>query len=192
MLSDIQLGEASNLFNSQDQLPTNYFKNSQSFEECWMFHDGLNIDEARFGQVKKVETKADLKIFLKTMNKCFQKNDPQNPYGELGKYLKTAEDHWLENFATDRLQYFIIYKKKQPVAVASLTTFNKLGYISNVGSLKEVRGEGFGKLATLYCVRKSVDRGNSLHFLGTEEGNYPYEFYKRLGFENKFRAISWK
>ncbi len=207
MLSDIQLAQAEQLFLERDRQATFYFENtsrldklkeflsrkkySKSFEDCWMFHDGQQIDERKFDQVKKVTNQAELNIFLDTMNMCFQKNDPQNPYGELGEYLETAKDGWMQNHGSDRLQYFLVYKNDQPVAVASLTTFHELGYISNVGSLKSVRGEGFGKLATLFCVRKSVEAGNTYHFLGTEEGNYPYEFYKRLGFVDRFRAVGW-
>ncbi|CAN5274488.1 hypothetical protein BH10PAT2_BH10PAT2_1040 [soil metagenome] len=207
MLSDIQLAEAKELFDSKDGQTTIHFERvsrldklkefltrkrySRTFEDCWMFHDGKNIDQSRFDQVKKVENETDLEIFLETMSKCFQKNDPQNPYGELGEYLNVAKTSWLEFRETDRLEYFIVYKEDQPVAVSSLTTYKKLGYISNVGSLKSVRGEGFGKLATLYAVDQSVRQGNEYHFLGTEEGNFPYKFYKRLGFINRFRAIGW-
>ncbi len=209
MLSDIQLAEAEELFQARDRQPTLYFQNisrldklkefltrqkySPSFEDCWMFHDGQGIDESKFDQVKEVKTVADLVIFLDTMDRCFQKNDPQNPYGELGGYLDTAKDAWLKNQAEnpDRLHYFVVYKADQPVAVMSLTIFHQLGYISNVGSLPSVRGEGYGKLATLYGVRQSVLHGNHYHFLGTEEGNYPYEFYKRLGFIDRFRALGW-
>ncbi len=186
MLNDVQLAEAEQLF--QEKIHPRR-TDSQYFEDCWMFHSGENIDESKFSQVKKVQTQEDLLIFLDTMNRCFQKNDSQNPYGELGEYLVTAKESWIKN--QDRLQYFIVYKGEQPVAVASLTTFHQLGYISNVGSLKEVRGQGFGKLATLFCVRQSVLADNLHHFLGTEAGNYPYEFYKRLGFIDRFRAVGW-
>jgi len=205
MLDDTQLAEAEELFESKNRQSTFHFqqtsrldqlksffqarKHQQSFEDCWMFHDGKNIDRSKFNQVKKVESEEDLLVFLETMNLCFQKGDPQNPYGELGAYLTVAREGWLKHHGTDRLQYFLVYKQDQPVAVASLTTFKKLGYISNVGSLQSVRGQGFGKLATLFCVDQSIRNENTYHFLGTEEGNYPYEFYKRLGFVNRFRAI---
>ncbi|MBP9700192.1 hypothetical protein KBD71_02825, partial [Candidatus Woesebacteria bacterium] len=65
------------------------------------------------------------------------------------------------------------------------------GYISNVGSLRSVRGEGFGKLVTLYAVDQSIKNRNSFHYLGTEEGHYPNVFYTRIGFETKFKAVGW-
>ena len=117
---------------------------------------------------------------------CYQKDDPQNAYGELGDYLGVAESVWYKHHKTGKVEYFIFYKDKIPVAVSTLTNFQNIGYISNVGSLKEVRGQGFGKLATLYCVEQSKKRGNITHCLATEEGTYANEFYSKIGFSTKF------
>ncbi|MBU1071268.1 hypothetical protein KKG65_02540 [Patescibacteria group bacterium] len=79
----------------------------------------------------------------------------------------------------------------EPVAVTTLTNFAGIGYISNVGSLKKVRGKGFGKTASLYSAQQSVNNGNQVHALATEEGDYPNEFYKRIGFETKFSTLGF-
>lgn len=161
------------------------------YEDSWMFWKADEISDERFGQIKKVESEDDLRVYLETLDNCFQNDDPQGPYGELGDYLKVAEKVWYEHHDSNRIEYFIAYKGEKPVAVATLTNFENLGYISNVGSLKEVRGEGFGKLVTLYCVSVSKSRGNGSHFLATEEGTYPNEFYRRIGFETKFTGIAY-
>ena len=162
-----------------------------SFEDSWMFHSGRHIDVSRFGLVKKVTNETELKVFLKTFDACYQKDDPQNPYGELGDYLKVAEKVWHRHHKTNRLEYFLVYKGKKPVAVSTLTNHGSIGYISNVGSFREVRGEGFGKIASLYCVDVSKKRGNTKHCLATEEGTYPNEFYKRIGFITRFTAVAY-
>ena len=126
---------------------------------------------------------------MDTFNACYKKDDPQNPYGELGDYLNVARKVWSKYKRTNRLQYFVVFKGSEPVAVSTLTNFENIGYISNVGSLEKVRGEGFGKAATLFCVQESIKNGNDIHCLATEEGHYPNEFYKRIGFESRFNAI---
>ncbi|NTU66891.1 MAG: GNAT family N-acetyltransferase [Candidatus Moranbacteria bacterium] len=202
-----ELEEIESSMRSLDRKPTVYFENSEnfsetanllkrlgygkSFEDSWMFWTGEEISDDRFHQVKKVKDEDDLAIFLDTFNNCFRKNDPQNPYGELGDYLKVAEKVWKDLHRSSRIEYFIAYKDDKPVAVATLTNRDGLGYISNVGSLKEVRGEGFGKLVTLYCVDKSIINGNETHFLATEENTYPNEFYKRIGFETRFTGVAY-
>lgn len=79
--------------------------------------------------------------------------------------------------------YYLIYDGNKPVAVSSLTSREGIGYISNVGSLREVRGKGFGKLATFVCIHESMERKNQYHCLATEEGTFAHDFYTRLGFE---------
>ena len=163
----------------------NYEKEST---DQWMFFSG-KFDSKNFGTFKKVENINDLNVFLKTFNQCYQKDDPQNPYGELGDYIETARKAWLKKSKKNELEYFIFYDDNQkPVAVSSLTNFKGIGYISNVGSIKEVRGMGFGKKATFLCINQSILNKNKIHCLATEKGHYPYEFYKRIGFKDKFSA----
>ena len=160
----------------------------QAAEDSLMFHGGESIDESRFGNVKKVTTNEELDVYIDTFDKCYQKDDPQNPYGELGDYLTAARIAWQKHHASNRIEYFTIFKDNQPVAVATLTNHDGLGYISNIGSLRTVRGEGYGKLATLYCVSQSKKNGNTEHCLATEEGTNPNSFYKAIGFKTRFTA----
>lgn len=208
VLWDEQITKVENTLKSLKRKPTFYFENKQelyqlrniltsknykkSFEDSWQFWEGGEIDEKYFDSVMKVSSKSDLEIFLGVFDRCYQKNDPQNPYGELGEYLKAAEEAWHKHNANDRLEYFMVYKGDKPVAVSTLTNFEGLGYISNVGSLREVRGEGFGKAVTLYCVKESIAKGNKEHCLATEEGHYPNEFYKRIGFPVRFTTIAFR
>ncbi len=161
---------------------------SQSAEDSLMFHSGEGIDESRFSSVKKVMTNEDLELFITTFDNCYRKDDPLNPYGELGEYLKAARIAWQKHHVTNRIEYFIAYKDEKPVAVATLTSYKDVGYISNVGSLVTVRGEGYGKLATLFCVSQSKKNGNTTHCLATEEGTNPNKFYDAIGFKTKFTS----
>lgn len=163
----------------------------KSFEDCWQFWSNRTIDERYFNSVKEVITREELRIFLGVFDACYQKDDPQNPYGELGNYVKVTEDVWSKHHSTNRLQYFLVYRNGMPVAVSTLTNFGGMGYISNVGSLRKVRGEGFGKAATHYCVKESLKNGNEECCLATEEGQYPNEFYKRIGFVPRFTAVGF-
>lgn len=163
----------------------------KDYEDSWMFYQKEVENLDGFDQIKKVENEDDLNIFLDTFDHCYIEDDPQNPYGELGDYLIVAKNSWYQHHSTNRLKYFIAYKDDHPVAVATLNNYEGVGYISNVGSLKEVRGEGFGKLVTLYCVYQSQKRGNKIHCLATEEGTYPNKFYTGIGFKTLFTSICY-
>jgi len=204
VLKENEILEIEKLLISKERNPSIYFENNvmlrsfgetliqrgyqKEWEDCWQFWGGGIINANHFEGIKKVETPEDLQVFLMTFNACYQKDDPQNPYGELGDYLKVAESVWSKHKGTNRLEYFVVYEGVKPVAVSTLTNFEGLGYIANVGSIKEVRGKGYGKAATLFCVDQSIKNGNIEHCLATEEGAYPNEFYKRIGFISRFTA----
>jgi len=207
VLSEKELLKIEEIMVSSNRKSAVYFENKQElqslkelletegykkeYEDSWMFWAGGELDSSRFSLVKKVTNSEELKLFLETFNNCYQKNDPQNVYGELGDYLKVSEKVWKKHSRRNRLEYFMIYKGDKPVAVSTLTNHDGIGYISNVGSLREVRGEGFGKIASLYPVSQSIKNGNLEHCLATEEGTYPNEFYKRIGFETRFTAVCY-
>ncbi len=163
----------------------------KSYEDSWLFWKGGKIDSRHFTSIKKVENEDDLKLFLKTYDSCFRKDDPKNPYGELGDYLKVIEKTWRKYHDTGRVEFFMVLKGDRAVAVSVLRNKSGMGYVTDVGSLMDVRGKGYGKAATLFCVKRSLENGNDTHFIATEEGTYPNEFYKKIGFEPKIRGLCY-
>lgn len=202
------LKQIENTFNQYNKVPLIAFENTsslndlkdfikqhgyqQEYENSWMFHEGKNIDKSRFNEVRKVRNLEELEIFINIFDRSYQKDDPQNPYGEVKEYLNDSRNTWEKYHNSNKFEYFIGFNKNQPVAVSVLTNYEDMGYISSVGSLPEVRGQGYGKLVTLYAVQQSVNNGNIYHCLGTEEGHYPHRFYQRLGFSTKFTNVGFK
>jgi predicted GNAT family acetyltransferase len=207
-LTDSHIQEVINYSETENIKPAVYFENRNDLvslkttlgrngfnkiaEDSWMFCSKPISYQSNFNMVKKINTPDDLKIYIDTFNRCYQKNDPQNVYGELGDYLKSTARAWLARHTSDYIQYFLVFDNQEPVAVSALTNCCGIGYISNVGSLPSVRGKGFGKTATLFAIYQSQKNGNEIHCLATEEGTYPNEFYKRLGFKTKFTALLYE
>ena len=99
---------------------------------------------------------------------------------------------WHNLSPKDKIALYTTYNDQgDAVAVSILSSGNNIGYITTVGSLPSVRGEGYGKHATYHCLQESVKRGNKYHCLATEKDTYPYEFYKRLGFKNEFTSVCY-
>lgn len=196
-LTDYQIKIIENKLSIARRKPALYFENNdqnkllidhitrrgykKKFEDSWLFYEDEipSIDESL---VKKVETLSDLETFINMFDQCFQPNDPQNPYGSMGDYDKIMRKSWIKLHRSNYVENYIILQNGEPVAVSSLTNYQGLGYISNIGTLQRVRGQGFGKAATYTVLHKSFQNGNTIHFLGTEDGTYPDQFYKRLGF----------
>jgi len=58
-----------------------------------MFYIEESVDLPEDYKVVSVSNEQELAIFLDVFKECYQKNDPQNPYGEWGQgYLKTISD----------------------------------------------------------------------------------------------------
>lgn len=206
-LSPSQLSKIEDTLISLKRTPVIYFEDTKrmctlgeflkkngykkEFADCFLFYQKKTVDQTHFKEIKKVETEKDLEIFLETENKCYQKDDPQNPYGELGDYLELARKFWFRHHKTNRVEFYTAFKNGAPVSVGILTNYDDIGYLACIGSKKEVRGQGYGKAISLYMIQQSINHRNKYHCLATEEGHYPYEFYQRIGFKPIFTAVGY-
>lgn len=205
LLNKNHLDSIAQQFSAIQRVPTICFENREAlkhnidflklhgytheYHDSWLFFKDETPNPLEFHDIITVATPEQLKIFLDTFDLCYRKDDPQNPYGEVKEYLPTTKKLWLSYGNSDQVKYFIAFDNKEPVAVSALTSYKGLGYISAVGSLQKVRGKGFGKKVSLFAASISRSLGNTQHFLLTEVGSYPYEFYKRIGFIEKFVGV---
>ncbi len=165
------------------------------FKDAWMFHDSPpQFSDATFEpSIRLVENSDDLNLFCTVMDQCYREKDPQNPYGELHAYLDVTKDAWLHNQQSKNLIYFIVTDPKTSTAcgVGTISIYNQIGYISNVGTLQSVRGQGFGKLAMHYALHITQKRHCTIHALATEFGGFPHKLYDHLGFKVGFTASAY-
>ncbi len=157
-----------------------------SSQDCWMFWEGESpyLDESNIFEVKSDE---DFEKWVETFLRSYPKDDPKNPYGEQVEFSKVIDKAWKRGMLKNDC-CFLAFDNNKPAAVGMLTSYQGKGYISAIGSVPEVRGRGFGKRMSLFCVRESFRRGNEFHFLATEKEHFPFNFYKKIGFSPKFTA----
>lgn len=202
IVSNEELNYIEDFFKKRNRLPSVYFSDDEknkplvdflnnkgykiSAKDSWLFwnKESPNIDSEG---VIEVDDNADFEKWINTFVKSYPKDDPKNPYGEQSKFAEVLKKSWYDK-KTKNDNYYLLLEDNKPVATAILTNYNKMGYISGVGSIPSVRGKGFGKKISLHCVNESIRLGNKHHFLATEKGDYPYEFYQRIGFEPQFVA----
>ena len=202
LITDDELQKIEDFFKKVDKKPTIYFLDDEKYKEIsksllnkryeisskdyWMFwnKDIPSVDETDIIEVKSNE---EFEKWIETFIKSYPKDDPQNPYGEQTQFANIIRKAWNEK-KTKEDKYFLVLDNKTPVAVGILTNYNGMGYISGIGAIPSFRGKGFGKRISLYCVKKSFEQGNKIHFLATEKGHYPFNFYERIGFKPEFIA----
>jgi ribosomal protein S18 acetylase RimI-like enzyme len=201
-ISKDELQSISNFFKKRKRAVTIYFPEDGRYEQIsamllnkgynlssndyWMF---WNKEIPKFKDKDIIEVKSDIDFekWIKTFIKSYPKDDPKNPYGEQREFAEVIKKVWYERKSKND-KYFLAFDSQEPVAVGILTSYNGMGYVSGVGTIPSVRGNGFVKKISLHCIKESFKQGNKAHFLVTEKGHFPFEFYKRIGFKPEFIA----
>ncbi len=202
VISNNELKEIEKYFVSKNRQPSIYFSDDEknmplekilqkegyniTSKDVWLFWD-KPTPELKDSDIIEIKNNEDFEKWIKTYIKSYPEDDPKNPYGEQTGFAKVLRKSWYaQNNSKDK--YYLLYDEGNPVATAILTNCNKMGYISSVGSIPSVRGKGFGKKISLHCVKESFKQRNKRHFLITEKGDHPYDFYQRIGFKPKFSS----
>lgn len=87
------------------------------------------------------------------------------------------------SLADSRFMHYVVRRGGEPVAVARRATFDRLSYLSSIGTVDRARGLGFGRLVTASALLDALDAGSEWVHLGVFADNPPaIALYERLGF----------
>lgn len=173
---------------AQELVEFSQFLSERGYEhqtsEVFMFHSGQNLNQLNHSALKKVETEADLEVFMGIFDRCYRGEDERVGRGSgFNQCLQSTQDDWRRFHRHNRVEFFILYYEQQPVGIISLTNFEGLGYLSNIGIVPDYQGLGLGKQITLSGVYLSKQHGNQHHFLIAERGGKPEKIYTKIGFK---------
>ncbi len=161
----------------------------QGSYEVWLEMQNPHIDNEKFEQVREVKSQDEMNVFLRTIDAGYGANDPDNPYGGLGKYLDQLQNAFTARGDHAKIKHYVIFNDEGlAVGVGSLTSYEGIGYISNIATIPSARRHGYGSAILNYLLDLSVKKGNSIHCLATEIGEYPDRLYRKIGFTELFRA----
>jgi ribosomal protein S18 acetylase RimI-like enzyme len=80
--------------------------------------------------------------------------------------------------------HYLLRDEGRPVAVARRATFDRVSYLSSIGTAVLARGQGFGRLVTAAAARDAVAAGSDWTHLGVFADNREaIRLYQSLGFE---------
>jgi GNAT superfamily N-acetyltransferase len=204
-LTDEIIAKAERYFRSINRKPIFYFAEdalneenekllinkgyAQTDYEVWLEQKTPKINVDRFDQIRKVENEQDLEVFIKTIDRGYGADDPDNPYGGLGDYLSQIRESFRLHGASGKITRYIIFDENDnPASVGSLTNYERIGYISNIATVLEKRRQGYSAALLNYLLDNSVKAGNKTHCLATEVGSVPDKIYRKVGFTEMFRA----
>ena len=93
----------------------------------------------------------------------------------------TAET--IASFADPRFMNYVAWLDDEPVAVARRATFDGASYLSSIGTVERVRGQGMGRLVTASAVVDAAVAGSEWIHLGVfAENRAALRLYEGIGF----------
>jgi ribosomal protein S18 acetylase RimI-like enzyme len=87
------------------------------------------------------------------------------------------------SLADPRFTHYLVRRDGVPVAVARRATFDRISYLSSIGTARAVRGMGLGRFVTASAMLDALDEGSEWIHLGVFADNRPARrLYEGLGF----------
>ena len=131
-----------------------------------------------------LEKTTDMKLYSEEMINAYQTGDEDDPYGDLDSIYKEvyANHKKIENAYTE--EFFYAKVNDQIVGVTSSIYDNEIYGIYGLAVKKDFRCKGIGKEIIKQQLQMCRDKKLKIAFLQTEEGYYPADTYRKLGFKD--------
>ena len=166
-----------------------FFDNSYELvsNEVWQIFnnfEGLDNIKTNCSLNVKLEKTTDMKLYSEEMIKAYQTGDADDPYGDLDSiYKEVYQNHKkIKNEYTE--EFFFAKVNDKIVGVTSAVYDNEIYGIYGLAVKKDFRCKGIGKEIIKQQLKMCRDKKLKLAFLQTEEGYYPADTYRKLGFKD--------
>lgn len=166
-----------------------FFDNSYELvsNEVWQIFDNFEeLDGIRTNcdLNVKLEKTTDMKLYSEEMIKAYRTGDANDPYGDLDLVYKEVYENYknVENEYTD--EFYFAKVNDEIVGITSGVYDNEIYGIYGLAVKKDFRCKGIGKEIVKQQLKMCRDQKIKLAFLQTEEGYYPADTYRKLGFKD--------
>lgn len=155
--------------------------------EVWQIFDNFEeLDEIKTNCSLnvKLEKTTDMKLCSEEMIKAYQTGDKDDPYGNLDSAYKEVYENYktLNNEYT--YEFYLIKVDDKIVGITSGVYDKEIYGIYSLAIKKEFRRKGIGKETIKQQLQICKDKNLKLAFLQTENGYYPADTYRKLGFKD--------
>lgn len=132
----------------------------------------------------KLEETMDMKLYSEEMINAYQTGDKEDPYGDLDIIYREVYKNYKNLKKEYTNEFYFIKVDNKIVGVTSSVYDNEICGIYGLAIEKEFRGKGIGKEVIKNQLQMCKNKGLKLAFLQTEEGYYPADTYRKLGFRD--------
>lgn len=132
----------------------------------------------------KLEKTTDMELYSKEMIEAYQTGDKEDPYGDLDSVYKEIYENYKKTQNEYTEEFYFAKVNDEIVGVTSSICDNEIYGIYGLAVKKEFRGKEIGKEIIKQQLQICKNKNLKLAFLQTEEGYYPADMYRKLGFKD--------
>jgi len=132
----------------------------------------------------KLEKTSDMRLYSEEMIKAYQTGDEADPYGDLDSVYKEVYEKYKKTEKEYTEEFFFAKVNNEIVGVTSHVYDSEIYGIYGLAVKKQFRGKGIGKEIIKQQLQMCKDKKLKFAFLQTEDGYYPADMYRKLGFKD--------
>lgn len=163
-------------------------KYNEVSNEVWqIYEDFENLDkiDSKCTLNVKLEKTNNMKKLAEITYKSFCTGDESDPYGDFDSGYLELYENYNNNIETTYTREFYFIKVNNEIVGCTVSVFDDEIYgIYGIAIMKEYRGKGIGTEAIKQQLEICREKNNKLAFLQTEDGFYPANLYRKIGFKD--------
>lgn len=163
-------------------------KYNEASNEVWQIYEDFdNVDKINSKCTLNVELEKtnDMKKLSEITYKSFCTGDESDPYGDFDSgYLKLYENYDNKSETTYTREFYFIKVNDEIVGCTVSVFDDEIFGIYGIAIMKEYRGKGIGTEAIKQQLKICKQKNKKIAFLQTEDGFYPAELYRKIGFKD--------
>ena len=166
-----------------------FFDNSYELvsNEVWQIFDNFedvdNIKTNCFFNVK-LEKTTNMQLYSEEMIKAYQTGDEDDSYGDLDSVYKEVYENYKKSESEYIDEFYLAKVNDEIVGITSGVYDKEIYGIYGLAVKKDFRHKGIGKEIIKQQLKMCKDKKLKLAFLQTEDGYYPADTYRKLGFKD--------
>lgn len=156
--------------------------------EVWqIYKDFENVDKINSNCILNVtlEKTNDMEKVAEITYKSFCTGDKSDPYGDFDSgYLELYKNYNNKTESTYTREFYFI-KVNEKIVGCTVSVFDdEIFGIYGIGIMKEYRGKGIGTETIKQQLNICKQKNKKIAFLQTEDGFYPANLYRKIGFKD--------
>ena len=131
-----------------------------------------------------LEQTNNMKLYSEELIKAYQTGDPQDPYGDLDIAYQEVYANYAKPQNNFVCEFFFAKVNGEIIGITQGVYDHEIYGIYGLAVKKQFRNHGIGKEIIKQQLQMCKNKNLQLAFLQTEDGYYPADIYRKLGFKD--------